>query len=136
MSSPVTRQASHVLVVDDDHATREALVQLIREAHGCAVTDAANGLLALEQLKAATPRPSLIFLDLMMPVLDGIEFLHRKGRDPRLADIPVCIMTGSPGRDPRLQGPDVVAVLRKPFAAELVLSLLERHTGPVGSLAR
>jgi CheY-like chemotaxis protein len=80
-----------VLVVEDDQPTRELLRRQL-QADGWAVTEAANGRAALDALERE-PEPSLILLDLMMPVMDGFEFRAEQVRDPALAAIPVVVFT-------------------------------------------
>lgn len=79
-----------VLIVEDDVATRVSLRRSL-ETEGWTVTEAENGRVGLERL-ASTP-PALVLLDLMMPEMDGFEFLHelrsRSSGDPP----PVIVMT-------------------------------------------
>lgn len=86
------KPGGRILVVDDESEIREMLVEtLTRE--GYQVTCAAHGAEALEHLRRSA-RPGLILLDLMMPVMDGWEFLKQKKLDPLLASIPVVVMSG------------------------------------------
>jgi CheY-like chemotaxis protein len=80
-----------VLVVDDDLSVRTALKELF-ETEGYAVVLAAHGRAALNHLRAGV-RPSVILLDLMMPVMDGWDFRAHQLADPELRDIPVFILT-------------------------------------------
>ena len=80
-----------ILVVDDDADLRETL-QVLLDDSGYGVTAVANGQAALDQLKAGA-RPSLILLDLMMPEMNGWQFLERAQADAVLDAIPVVIMT-------------------------------------------
>ncbi len=82
--------AGDVLVVDDEPLVRE-LTRRTLEAEGISVREAADGQEALEQV--ASQRPGMIILDLMMPVMDGFEFLLRLRRDPDTADLPVVVVT-------------------------------------------
>ena len=79
-----------VLVVEDDKATRQLLRRSL-ERDGWAVEEAENGRVALARV--AERRPDLILLDLMMPEMDGFEFVEEMRRDPRWAKIPVTIIT-------------------------------------------
>lgn len=99
-----------VLVVDDDSMVRETMAELL-EHKGFQVAQASNGLEAL-QLLDGTLTPSAIFLDIAMPVLDGIGFRQLQLRNPTIAGIPVIVITG----DERQQLPNLVtvSVLRKP----------------------
>lgn len=99
------------MVVDDDPDIRETLAALL-ELEGHDVVCHSNGRLALDDLQKRD-RPDLILLDLMMPVMNGWQFLIVKESDPELAAIPVIAITAA---DPAstLEIP-VRAVLRKPF---------------------
>jgi CheY-like chemotaxis protein len=112
--------AREVLVVDDDFGTRDALTDLLQD-RGYSVISAADGREALNYLRDASP-PGIIILDLMMPVMDGWEFLEHQSRDPALLDIPVIVVTATPPRD-LLQAK---AVLQKPIHFESLLELIER----------
>jgi len=79
-----------VLVVEDDPDTRAALRRMLERA-GWAVTEAENGRVALERLAARTPR--LVLLDLMMPEMDGFDFLDAVRRQPTLRTLPVIVLT-------------------------------------------
>ncbi|MGD8977222.1 MAG: response regulator, partial [Gammaproteobacteria bacterium] len=82
--------AGDVLVVDDEPHIRE-LTRRTLEAEGLSVREAADGQEALEQV--ARERPCMIILDLMMPVMDGFEFLLRLRQDPETMDLPVVVVT-------------------------------------------
>ncbi len=79
-----------VLVVEDDAATR-ALTRNMLEKEGCRVTEAENGEIALQLMQS--DRPSLILLDLMMPVMDGFEFADRVRKHAEWHSIPIVVVT-------------------------------------------
>src|SRR5690349_21118171 len=81
-----------VLMVDDDHDTREAFATIAR-IMGLDATTARNGRAALELLRGGL-RPCVIVLDMAMPEIDGFAFRRTQLADPALADIPVVVMTG------------------------------------------
>jgi CheY-like chemotaxis protein len=83
-------QPGPVLVVDDDPAIRE-MVRRGLEREGIPVVEAEHGRAALSRL--AAPRPALILLDLMMPEMDGFEFLETLRGLPEFAAIPVVVLT-------------------------------------------
>ena len=80
-----------VLVVEDDPAV-QALTQRTIERLGLQAVVAGNGREALDWL-ADHPTPSLILLDLLMPVMDGFEFLRRLREQPDWGRIPVVVLT-------------------------------------------
>ena len=91
------RQFSHktidgsVLVIDDDPEIR-ALTQQMLERMGMTVGEAANGAEGLAWLEA-NQLPSIILLDLMMPVMDGFEFLDRMQQNDAWSSVPVVVVT-------------------------------------------
>ena len=102
----------HVLVVDDDDIMRRGMRRGL-EADGWAVIEAENGQDALARL--AELRPDVIVLDLIMPVLDGFEFLDEIRRRDEWRDIPVLVVTAkdlTAEERSRLNG-DVERVLEK-----------------------
>jgi CheY-like chemotaxis protein len=89
----ITRDSgtSHpVLVVDDDADVRELFRRTLARDN-MTVIEAANGEEALQQLR--TQKPSVILLDLMMPVMDGFEFIAEFNCHPEWKDIPVVVIT-------------------------------------------
>lgn len=81
---------SRILIVDDDENTRIVLRRTLSSL-GCNVQEAHDGITALAKI-AETP-PSLILLDIMMPEMDGFEFLERLSRTPHWSDITVIIVS-------------------------------------------
>jgi len=82
--------AAYALVVDDDPGNREIICRLL-EKEDVRFQEAANGSVALELVAAEIP--GLILLDLMMPVMDGFEFLTLLRQNPSFAKIPVVVIT-------------------------------------------
>jgi adenylate cyclase len=80
-----------ILVVEDDLPTREALCRSL-ESMGYTAHNAVNGRTGLDWL-AKHPAPSLILLDLMMPEMDGFEFLRELRKQPAFANVPVIVVT-------------------------------------------
>ncbi len=111
-----------ILVVDDDRGAMEALSDIL-EYEGYKVQRAQNGLQALEYLQTAHPRPDLIVLDLLMPVMDGWEFRMRQKEDPDLAKVPVLVVTAIAAT----AGIDAVSVLRKPVDVDALLRTVARY---------
>jgi CheY-like chemotaxis protein len=117
----MVREPAVVLVVDDDHDLRDAVTTLLEEG-GFHAVGVCNGREALDLLRSDGARPSAILLDLMMPVMDGLQFREEQLADPDLAAIPVIVMTAH-GRSP-LDLLRASGFLRKPFAAGALLGLL------------
>jgi CheY-like chemotaxis protein len=86
-----------ILIIDDEAACRNPLARLL-QIEGYEITQAADGLEALQRLEE---RPhDLLLLDLLMPRMDGVTFLERLRADPRFAHIPVFLITAN--HDPRM----------------------------------
>ena len=111
-----------VLAVEDDNELREFYGAILRE-EGHEVRLARNGLEAILHLDW---EPDLILLDLMMPVMDGYEFLRRIRATPKGEHIPVLVLSAAlpPGRA-TLRGAQ--AVLRKPFDFDRLLRTIEMY---------
>src|SRR6202035_2418573 len=83
-----------ILIVDDLSADRKLLVTLLR-AHGHRLLEAANGR---EGLAAAhAEHPDLVITDVLMPVMDGYEFLRQLRLDPTTSGIPIVFSTAHYG---------------------------------------
>ena len=85
-----TDNSDGVLIVEDDEPTRQVLRRTM-EKQKWVVTEANNGHVGLDRLKQRTP--SLILLDLMMPEMDGFEFLAELRHQPQYQHIPVVVLT-------------------------------------------
>ncbi len=118
-----------VLVVDDDNDT----LQLIREAlrrHGLGVRTTRHGRRALQV--ARDVHPALVLLDLKLPDIDGYQVLRSLKANPLTRDIPVMVMTGSPGRIEREDEAFMLGAARflaKPFAVEDLVQEITRLLG-------
>jgi CheY-like chemotaxis protein len=116
---------ARILLVEDDPALRSALAEVLRE-RGYHVTCAADGRDALAQLDGEAP--SVILLDLAMPVMDGWTFRAVQRRDPRYAAIPTVVLSASlSAADPRsLATLEPDAALSKPFEIERLIETVQR----------
>jgi GAF domain-containing protein/CheY-like chemotaxis protein len=106
------RPAPHVLVVDDDPVVRAFVSQTLERA-GWSIAEAENGRIALQRLAAR--RPDVIVLDLLMPVLNGFEFLAALRRDPAWRSVPVVVLTSMDltAEDRRVLNGSVERILQK-----------------------
>lgn len=114
--------ARSILVVDDDFDIRETLAEILQE-RGYAVVTAAHGQQALDILRRPL-RPCLILLDLMMPVMDGYEFLDELAKDPALASLSVVIITAGASL---ATTPVDRPVMPKPFNIQQLMASVARH---------
>ena len=114
-----------VLVVEDDPDIRATLCEALDD-HGYASVGAANGAEALDYLRNAPETPCLILLDLMMPVMDGQTFRNEQRADPRLAEIPVIVISAY--RDVEKYATELAAdYLAKPVRLDALLDVARRH---------
>jgi CheY-like chemotaxis protein len=117
-----------ILVVDDDLDIREILSDTLADL-GFDVVAAANGRDALRLVDDLEVGPSVILLDLMMPVMDGYGFLEERAKDPKLASVPVAVVTAGHGIDDERIG-DAIPVIRKPFDVSVLVDVLDRLRAP------
>lgn len=115
-----------VLVVDDDPAIRESLQELLG-AEGYIVWTADNGAVALKMMRA-DPRPDVMVLDLMMPVMSGWEVLEEVENDELLRALPILVVSamGAPVASHERGG--VRMSLPKPPDLEALLAALASST--------
>jgi len=117
------RQSGGILVVDDDSRLRESILMLLRDA-GYSARGAANGREALDLAQDETP--SLILLDLMMPVMDGWQFLAERAQHRAAREAAVVLLSGMAFiRD----APGVAGFLTKPIRTESLLDYAQRFCG-------
>lgn len=123
---------SAVLVIDDDTDIREGLREILEDA-GYVVTEARNGREALGTLRAAATLPDLILLDLMMPVMDGFQFRREQLADPRLATIPVAVLSADGQLGERAGALGNALWLRKPIHLDQLLEVVARCVAVTGA---
>jgi len=110
-----------VLIVDDEFGIAELLDAVLAD-DGHTVVTAANGRQGLARVAAG--RPDLIFLDFMMPVMDGPAMLAALVADPGTRGIPVVLMSSMPEETVRERASGHVAFLRKPFRLKQIRDLV------------
>ncbi len=114
-----------ILLVDDDDDIRTTVAAVLA-SEGHDVVEARNGMHALQEL-ARDPLPEVIILDILMPVMNGFEFLDRMQHDPRIAGIPVLAVTAH-AKVGEIRG--VVRVIRKPFDLDRLLESIRIASEP------
>lgn len=120
-----------VLVVDDEFGIAE-LFDAVLTDEGHRVLTAMNGRHGLELL--AREQPDLMFLDYMMPVMDGAAMLRAMATDPALPPIPVVMMSSMLEATVAERCSGYATFLRKPFKIAQVVVLAERMLGTGGGL--
>ncbi len=113
-----------VLIVDDDPFIRRLIATTLEDVAEFELVEAADGREAVEA--AARDRPELVFLDIEMPKLDGLEACRRLRAAPDTADATIVILTAAAGdaaeRDAESAGADLF--LTKPFSPLELLTLV------------
>lgn len=120
-------RASRLALVVDDEPGNRMLLRRTLEQEGWTVAEAANGIEALANIEAR--RPDMIFLDLMMPVMDGFEFVERLRANERTQTIPVLVVTArdiTPQDRQRLSG-GVQNIMSKSAASPAELVAMTRE---------
>ena len=118
-----------VLIVDDEEDARDMLRRTLTKL-GKQVVEASNGRLALERIEES--EPSLVLLDLMMPEMNGFEFLDELQRRYPKRMIPVIVLTGKSltAEERRLLSGQVEDVMEKSmFSREMLLTYLRKKLG-------
>jgi CheY-like chemotaxis protein/two-component sensor histidine kinase len=120
-------ESTTVMVVDDDLDVRVGIAALL-EGSGYKVITASNGAEALELLRNGAP-PSLILVDLSMPVMDGESFCNICRDDPALSSIPRFIISADTATAVKLTRHGAAGFLEKPLQADALLDALEQLSG-------
>ena len=115
-----------ILIVDDDPMIRKLIATTLEDISGYRLQEAGDGLEAVE--RAVTARPEIVFLDIDMPRLNGIETCRRLRSDPATAGATIVMLTGDSGdvveRGAQDAGADLF--LTKPFSPLHLLRLVDR----------
>lgn len=120
--------ARTVLVVEDDSDIREAVAEVLEDGNYRAIR-APNGEVALAKLRDAAPVPCVILLDVMMPVMDGREFLTRQQSDEALRQIPVVVLSAHADAALSAVQLKVAGFLKKPIDLSELLRMVEKFCG-------
>ncbi|MEO6774683.1 MAG: response regulator [Kofleriaceae bacterium] len=114
--------AVDVLLVDDEEDVRDLISEILSRA-GYTVCTAADGRDAIGALDRV--RPSVIIMDLQMPVMNGAEFREAQRRNREWIKIPTVVMTGT--TDEPLLDLAIEETLHKPVRARTLLEIVARH---------
>lgn len=117
---PTTMES--ILLVEDDPDIRESLGAFL-EGEGYQVDKAENGKEGLDRL--VQKKPGLVLLDLMMPVMNGWQFLEEKKKEPpELSKVPVVVISAVPG-NPYVPG--ALATMKKPIDLHRLMDFVELY---------
>ncbi len=122
----MTNNKPRVLVVDDDPTSIDLLAVLLGDNYKLIV--AKSGEQALKRARAETP-PDIILLDILMPVMDGIEVCRQLKADSATADIPVIFVTALNKVEDETKGFEIGGVdfITKPFSPPVVKARIRTH---------
>jgi CheY-like chemotaxis protein len=114
-----------ILIVDDDPSIRRLIATTLEDVSGFRLQEASDGAEALEV--ALDAKPEIVFLDLEMPRVDGIETCRRLRSEPRLADVTIVVLTGASGdvAEQSAQAAGADLFLTKPFSPLHLLQLVD-----------
>jgi len=116
------------MVIEDDVDVRDALVEVLSD-NGYTTIQASNGQEAIELLRSALPMPTLILLDVMMPVMDGWEFRNAQRADASIAEIPVVVLTAHANAQRTAEQMAAAGFLKKPVTLEALLETIDKFCG-------
>ena len=118
-----------ILIVDDDENIRRLIATTLEDVSGYRMSEAGDGEEAVR--RARDVQPSIVFLDIEMPRLNGIETCRRLKSEPVTADATVVMLTGDSDQEAELEarraGADLF--LTKPFSPLHLLRLVDRLGG-------
>ncbi len=119
---PMQKGAQKILVVDDEPVIRDMMVDIL-ELEGYTVEVARNGREALEKLH--TPEHYLVFLDLMMPVMDGREVCCQLAKEPELRKQHTIVLISALDQLAQSTVLNVDAMMPKPFVVDDIIRIID-----------
>ncbi len=131
MANTNTQLCKSILIVEDNADIRESLVDVLR-MEGYLVESAANGSEAIEKLQTVE-RPPLILLDMMMPVMNGWQFLEAQKQDAQFAGIPVVLVSAVKAEQSLISDQGSIQAmghLQKPIDIDSLLKVVEVYCEP------
>ncbi|MGH2866123.1 MAG: response regulator [Solirubrobacteraceae bacterium] len=118
-----------VLVVDDDQFIRKLVATTLEDVSGFELHEAADGIEALAL--ARDTRPAIVFLDVDMPRMDGIDTCREMRADPQISEATIVMLTAAQGDQTERRAEEAGAdlFLTKPFSPLDLLRLVDRLGG-------
>jgi CheY-like chemotaxis protein len=117
---------NRVFLIEDDQDIRSSIIEVL-EDEGIPIDWATNGEEAMEKLLAAKSKPSLILLDLRLPVKDGFQFRSEQLSNPQLADIPVVVISADGKLEEKTESLRINGLLRKPVDIEQLVNTVRQN---------
>ncbi len=99
-----------ILIIDDELDMAETMAILLKD-EGYEATAIADGLEGLEDIKKGPPH--LLILDVMMPMINGLDIVRLMKKDSKLSSIPILLISAS--KEPEMENDKWSQFLRKPF---------------------
>lgn len=115
-----------VLIVEDEESIRQVL-QMMLELENFHVLVAANGREAITQLAESATAPDLILLDLMMPVMNGWEFVDAIRKDGKFSSIPIIVVTAFRDKAETIKADDIIF---KPIDFDVLVQTIQKYFAP------
>lgn len=118
-----------ILVIEDDKDIRDSISEVL-EVEGYSVSSVGNGREGLEYLRSvaadASRRPDVILLDLMMPVMSGMEFRSEQLNDPAIASVPLIVMSADNRAIQKSEEMRTATCILKPLEIDDLLTALQK----------
>lgn len=129
-------KCNSVLIVEDNNDIRETVEDVLK-TEGYRVYAVSDGRQALRALNVI-PGPSLILLDMMMPLMNGWEFLQAQKADAKFANLPVVVISALSAAQALAKGGDgsieAQGYIRKPLDIDTLLGLVRIYCGPASGI--
>ena len=121
-----------ILIAEDHDFQRRTLVRMLRGLGIIDVLEAANGREALEIIRSASRPPEIVLLDLDMPEMDGMAFIHQLGEEKSGMEVIIIsaldpVLLGSVAKMADAYGVHLLGVIEKPVTRERLVQLLAAH---------
>lgn len=117
----------YILLIEDDLDISEA-IQSVLEAEGFRIKCKFNGKEAIEYLHETDNTPSLIILDLMMPIMNGYEFRLEQLKDKKISNIPTLLLSASGKyQEQEIDKLNFTESLKKPIDLEFLIEVVKRN---------
>ena len=125
----MTSHPQHAVLIVDDNGDILQVLKLVLESEGYGVSTAKSGEEAIAAMADGPGSPCVVVLDLMMPGMDGLEFLERKLQIQAARNVPVIVISANSAPPVVHSHPNVRLVLRKPFPFLRLINSIEECCG-------
>lgn len=116
-----------ILLVDDDLDDQDFFIAALRKINGVALFDVVNnGKEAIDRLRQSNTKPTLMFMDINMPVMNGIECLSEMAKDPLINSVPVVMLSSSSEREKQARELGAKAFITKQYNIEKLRQKVEQ----------